>query len=81
MDAHSEKRIQSLSSEDAWCWLFGVRNFLDLDPGVRPPRNLEIDEQVQALLDRRDNKNAKISLNVSEATIRRILPLSFGLQY
>ncbi|MCP1783871.1 hypothetical protein [Bradyrhizobium japonicum] len=69
METLSEKQIQSLSGEDAWRWLFGVDQYEGLGPCRRPPRELEIDTEIQDLIDRQASKNKKICLNMDRSTI------------
>lgn len=75
MEALSEKQIQSLSAEDAWRWLFGVNQYEGLKPCTRPPRELEIDREIQGLIDRQASKNKKICLNMDRSSIAGILCL------
>jgi hypothetical protein len=69
----SEKEVQSLSEEDAYCWLFGVGKYLGTPPNERPTLRLDIDDEIQKLIDRRTNKNAKIRLTMDVPAIRRIM--------
>ncbi|WP_024340656.1 hypothetical protein [Bradyrhizobium japonicum] len=69
----SNKEIQGLSSEDAWCWLFGVEEYEKLAPRCRPPRVLDIDREIQGLIARQNRKTAKIRLNMDRSTIANML--------
>ena len=73
MEALSEKQIQGLSGEDAWRWLFGVDQYEGLGPCRRPPRELEIDTEIQDLIDRQASRNKKICLNMDRTTIASML--------
>jgi hypothetical protein len=73
IDALSEKQIQRLSSEDAWRWLFGVDQYGKLALRSRPPRELDIDREIQGLINRQGSKTKKIYLNMDRPTIASML--------
>ena len=73
MKVLSDLEVQSLSAEDAWRWLFGVEEYCCLSPEERPSLKLDIDNEVQNLIDRRNNKNAKIRLAMDVPVLRRII--------
>lgn len=75
MKVLSEKEVQKLSEIEAYRWLFGVEDYLDIPPNERPALELDIDSEIQRLLDRRSNKNAKIRLTMDVPTIRRTIRL------
>jgi hypothetical protein len=72
-DALSEKQIQKLSGEDAWRWLFGVDQYEQPAPRCRPPRELEINREIQGLINRQGSKTKKICLNMDRSTIANML--------
>lgn len=76
MKALSEKKVQSLSAKEAYHWLFGVEDYSKVSAGERPSFELDFDKEIQKLIDRRTNKNAKIQLAMDEAAIRRMFALS-----
>jgi hypothetical protein len=73
MKVLSDLEVQSLSTEDAWRWLFGVEEYCGLSPEQRPSLKLDIDNEVQNLIDRQNNKNAKIRLAMDTPALRRII--------
>lgn len=75
MKVLSEKEIQGLSGKGAYNWLFGVEDYSKLSQSERPSLELDFDKEIQKLIDRRANKNAKIRLDIDEAAIRRMFAL------
>jgi hypothetical protein len=73
MKVLSDLEVQSLSSEDAWRWLFGVEEYCGLSPEERPSLKLDIDSEVQNLIDRQNSKNAKIRLAMDMPALRHII--------
>jgi hypothetical protein len=50
-----------------------VEDYFDIPPNERPALELDIDSEIQRLIDRRTNKNAKIRLTMDVPTVRRII--------
>jgi hypothetical protein len=73
MSTFSEREVRNLSGEAAWCWLFGTDEYEQLPPSCRPPREVDLDREIQILVDRQNSKTAKIRLNMDRSTIAAML--------